>query len=101
MTRILLVDDNEMNLDMLSRRLERKGFQVLPVADGRAALEVARQQALDLILLDMSLPEMSGCEVASALKSLSPRMPASQTVSARLLPAAMTSIPSRSSWNAC
>lgn len=69
MTRILLVDDNEMNLDMLSRRLERKGFQVLPVADGRAALEVARQQALDLILLDMSLPEMSGCEVASALKS--------------------------------
>jgi two-component system cell cycle response regulator DivK len=68
MKRILLVDDNEMNLDMLSRRLERRGFSVVSAADGRQALTKAYEAKPDLILLDMSLPEISGFEVASMLR---------------------------------
>jgi two-component system, cell cycle response regulator DivK len=68
MKRILLVDDNEMNLDMLSRRLERRGFSVVSAADGRQALSKAYEAKPDLILLDMSLPEISGFEVASMLR---------------------------------
>lgn len=69
MTRILLVDDNEMNLDMLSRRLERRGFSVISAIDGRQALAKAYEAKPDLILLDMSLPEISGIEVAKELRT--------------------------------
>jgi len=65
---ILLVDDNEMNLDMLSRRLERRGFNVVSATDGRQALTKAYETRPDLILLDMSLPEISGIEVAKVLR---------------------------------
>jgi two-component system cell cycle response regulator DivK len=65
---ILLVDDNEMNLDMLSRRLERRGFNVVSATDGRQALAKAYEVRPDLILLDMSLPEISGIEVAKVLR---------------------------------
>ncbi|MBI2394572.1 MAG: response regulator [Deltaproteobacteria bacterium] len=69
MARILLVEDNEMNRDMLSRRLVRKGHEVLVAVDGEAGIELARAQAPDLILLDMSLPVLDGWEAARRLKS--------------------------------
>ena len=68
MPKILLVEDNEMNRDMLVRRLERRGFEVSSAADGQEALTLARTQLPDLILLDMSLPEIDGWEVARRLK---------------------------------
>jgi CheY-like chemotaxis protein len=69
MTRILLVEDNEMNRDMLSRRLKKKGFDVLQALDGQQGVEMARSECPDLILLDMSLPVMDGWEAAGVLKS--------------------------------
>ena len=68
MLRILLVDDNDLNLDMLSRRLERKGYEVIPVSTGRTALVAVQELHPDLILLDMSLPDLNGWEVAQQLK---------------------------------
>ena len=68
MPKILLVEDNEMNRDMLARRLQHRGFQVTTAGDGRQGLELARMQRPDMILLDMSLPEMDGWEVARELK---------------------------------
>lgn len=68
MARILLVEDNEMNRDMLSRRLERKGFEVTMAVDGREGVERARAGGYDLILMDMSLPEVSGWEAARQLR---------------------------------
>jgi CheY-like chemotaxis protein len=70
--RILLVEDNELNRDMLSRRLERKGYQVLMAADGRTGVELARTAAPDLILMDMRLPEIDGCAATRELKSNPP-----------------------------
>jgi two-component system, cell cycle response regulator DivK len=67
--RILLVEDNEMNRDMLSRRLERRGYAVSVAEDGIQGLKMAKELLPDLMLLDMSLPEMDGWEVASRLKS--------------------------------
>ena len=69
MTRILLVEDNEMNRDMLSRRLIKKGFEVLIAEDGQKGHDMAHENKPDLILLDMSLPIMDGWEVASKLKA--------------------------------
>ena len=69
MTRILLVEDNEMNRDMLSRRLKRKGFEVIIAEDGRAGVDLASAERPDLILLDMSLPVMDGWEAAGHLKA--------------------------------
>src|SRR5512145_1992821 len=69
MAKILLVEDNEMNRDMLSRRLERKGFETLVAVDGQQGLEVAASQKPDLILMDMSLPVMDGWEATRRLKS--------------------------------
>jgi CheY-like chemotaxis protein len=69
MSRILIVEDNEMNRDMLSRRLERRGYEVILAMDGRLGLAVARTESPDLILMDMSLPEIDGWEVARRLKS--------------------------------
>jgi two-component system, cell cycle response regulator DivK len=69
MARILLVEDNEMNRDMLSRRLERKGHQVLIATDGQQALDLALAEAPELILMDMSLPVMDGWEATRRLKA--------------------------------
>ncbi len=67
--RILLVEDNEMNRDMLSRRLMRKGFTVNMAGDGAEGLEMAAAMRPDLILLDMSLPLVDGWEAARRLKA--------------------------------
>jgi CheY-like chemotaxis protein len=69
MARILVIEDNEMNRDMLSRRLARKGYQVILATDGRHGISAARDEAPDLILMDMSLPEMDGWEAARHLKT--------------------------------
>ena len=68
MTKILLVEDNEMNRDMLSRRLVRKKYEVLVAADGKESVEKALSEAPDLILMDMSLPVMDGWEATRRLK---------------------------------
>jgi CheY-like chemotaxis protein len=68
MAKILLVEDNEMNRDMLSRRLMKKGYDVVMAVDGREGVEKAAELAPDLILLDMSLPVMDGWEAARHLK---------------------------------
>ena len=70
MTRILLVEDNEMNRDMLSRRLERRGYQVLLAVDGGQGVDVARTEAPDLVLMDMSLPVLDGWEATRRLKAM-------------------------------
>ena len=69
MAKILLVEDNEMNRDMLSRRLQRKGFEVLLALDGVEGLELAGAQQPDLILMDMSLPVLDGWEATRRLKA--------------------------------
>jgi CheY-like chemotaxis protein len=69
MPRILLVEDNEMNRDMLSRRLERKGFEVVIAIDGGQGVEMAKSQAPDLILMDMSLPVLDGWEATRRVKA--------------------------------
>jgi CheY-like chemotaxis protein len=69
MTKILLVEDNEMNRDMLSRRLERKGFQVLFAVDGAEGVALAGSVAPDLILMDMDLPVVDGWEATRRLKA--------------------------------
>ncbi|HYK89989.1 MAG TPA: response regulator [Acidobacteriota bacterium] len=69
MPKILLVEDNEMNRDMLARRLERKGYQVVVAVDGGSGVSMGRSEAPDLILMDMSLPVMDGWEATRQLKS--------------------------------
>ncbi len=69
MTKILLVEDNEMNRDMLSRRLTRKGFEVLVAVDGQEGVTLAGAETPDLILLDMSLPVLDGWSAARQLKA--------------------------------
>lgn len=69
MSTILIVEDNEMNRDMLSRRLMRNGYQVLMAVDGETGIEMARTSAPDLILMDMSLPVMDGWEATRRMKS--------------------------------
>jgi CheY-like chemotaxis protein len=69
MTTILIVEDNEMNRDMLSRRLERKGYHVLIAMDGVMGIAVARANLPDLILMDMSLPVVDGWEATRRLKA--------------------------------
>ena len=69
MTKILLVEDNEMNRDMLSRRLTRKGFEVLIAVDGQEGVTLAGAERPDLILLDMSLPVLDGWSAARQLKA--------------------------------
>lgn len=69
MARILLVEDNEMNRDMLSRRLARKGYLVVMAVDGGQALAMALAEMPDLILMDMSLPVIDGWEVTRRLKA--------------------------------
>ena len=69
MPKVLLVEDNEMNRDMLSRRLERKGFDVVFALDGQAAVDMANSENPDLILMDMSLPVMDGWEATRQIKA--------------------------------
>jgi CheY-like chemotaxis protein len=69
MPRILLVEDNELNRDMLSRRLQRKGFEVDLAEDGRIGVEKGRAGGYDLILMDMSLPEVDGWEATRQLRA--------------------------------
>ncbi len=68
MAKILLVEDNEMNRDMLSRRLQRRGFEVVIAVDGQEGYDKAASERPQLILLDMSLPVIDGWEVARRLK---------------------------------
>ena len=69
MPKILLVEDNEMNRDMLSRRLQRRGYHIVTAEDGEQGLSMARAETPDLILMDITLPEMDGWEVARLLKA--------------------------------
>ena len=69
MPKILLVEDNEMNRDMLSRRLQRRGFEVICAPDGQEGVELAEREQPDLILMDMSLPVMDGWEATRRLKA--------------------------------
>ncbi|HMQ34713.1 MAG TPA: response regulator [Chloroflexaceae bacterium] len=69
MAKILLVEDNEMNRDMLSRRLQRKGYEVLIAIDGEQGVAMARAEQPDLILMDMSLPVLDGWEATRAIKA--------------------------------
>ena len=75
MAKILLVEDNEMNRDMLSRRLERKGHEVLMAVDGAQGVEMAQTHAPDLILMDMSLPVLDGWEATRRIKAANKAIP--------------------------
>jgi two-component system cell cycle response regulator DivK len=69
MNKILLVEDNEMNRDMLSRRLGREGYEIAVAADGRQGVTMAKNGAFDLILMDMSLPVLDGWEATRELRA--------------------------------
>jgi len=69
MAKILLVEDNEMNRDMLSRRLSKKGYEIVVATDGKQGVDTALRLRPDLILMDMSLPEMDGWEATRQLKA--------------------------------
>lgn len=69
MAKILIVEDNVENWDMLSRRLQRRGYEVVIAGDGQQALDMARTEAPDLILMDMNLPVMDGWEATRRLKA--------------------------------
>jgi CheY-like chemotaxis protein len=69
MPRILLVEDNEFNRDMLSRRLQRKGFEVIIAEDGSQGIRLAREGHPDIILMDMDLPVLDGWEATRRLKA--------------------------------
>ena len=68
MSKILIVEDNEMNRDMLSRRLERKGYDVVMAEDGKKGVDMSKSENPDLILMDLSLPVMDGWEATSTIK---------------------------------
>ena len=69
MSKILLVEDNEMNRDMLSRRLKRRGYEILIAVDGAEGVAIATAEKPDLILMDMSLPIMDGWEATKKIKA--------------------------------
>ena len=69
MRRILLVEDNEMNRDMLSRRLRRRGYEVIIAVDGQQGVAMAQSSSPDIVLMDMSLPVMDGWEATRTLKA--------------------------------
>jgi len=75
MAKLLLVEDNEMNRDMLSRRLERKGYTVVCAMDGDQAIKMAQSETPALILMDMSLPVLDGWEATKRIKSVKPSLP--------------------------
>jgi CheY-like chemotaxis protein len=67
-TKVLLVEDNEMNRDMLSRRLIKRGYEIVMAVDGQQGVDLAATESPDIILLDMSLPVMDGWDAARAIK---------------------------------
>ena len=69
MAKILLVEDNEMNRDMLSRRLQRRGHEVVCAVDGAEGVEIARREVPGLILMDMTLPVLDGWQASRQLKA--------------------------------
>jgi CheY-like chemotaxis protein len=69
MTRILLVEDNEMNRDMLSRRLIRRGYEVIMAENGQLGIDMVHREQPDIVLMDMSLPEVDGWEATRRLRS--------------------------------
>ena len=69
MAKILIVEDNELNRDMLSRRLMRKGFEIVMAEDGQKGVEMSLSENPDLILMDLSLPIMDGWEATSTIKN--------------------------------
>jgi CheY-like chemotaxis protein len=71
----MLVEDNEMNRDMLSRRLERKGYAVVCALDGEQAIQMAADESPALILMDMSLPVLDGWEATRRIKATNPATP--------------------------
>ena len=77
MTKILIVEDNEMNRDMLSRRLERRGFTVVMAVDGAEGVAMSKTEVPDIVLMDMSLPIMNGWEATRAIRAddLTARIP--------------------------
>jgi len=76
MSKILLVEDNEMNRDMLTRRLERKGYEVVIAVDGQAGIDMASSASPDIILMDLSLPVIDGWEATRQIKA----NPATQSI---------------------
>ncbi len=75
MPRLLLIDDNAENRDWLSRRLERRGFEVLLAEDGRAGIDTALAEKPDLILMDMNMPQVDGWEATRQIKTAMPAVP--------------------------
>ena len=69
MSKILLVEDNEMNRDMLTRRLERKGFEIVIAVDGQVGVDMASSASPDIILMDLSLPVIDGWEATRRIKA--------------------------------
>ena len=69
MTKIRLIEDNEMNRDMLARRLKRRGYEVIVAVDGQAGIDMAHSENPDLILMDLSLPVIDGWTATSQLKA--------------------------------
>jgi two-component system, cell cycle response regulator DivK len=69
MAKILIVEDNEMNLDMLTRRLTKRGYEIVAATDGLEGIQLANQEQPDLVLMDMSLPKMDGWEATKHLKT--------------------------------
>ena len=67
--KILIIEDNELNLDMLTRRLERKGFSVISAVDGLSGIEKANKEKPELIIMDLSLPILDGWDAAKKLKA--------------------------------
>ena len=75
MKKILLVEDNEMNRDMLSRRLERKGYSIVMAVDGQQAVDMAVSETPALILMDMSLPVLDGWEATRQIRATGSKVP--------------------------
>ena len=75
MAKILLVEDNEMNRDMLSRRLERRGYEVICAVDGEQAVAMAQSESPALILMDMGLPGLDGWEATRRIKAMKQTIP--------------------------
>ena len=69
MAKILYVEDNEMNRDMLSRRLSRRGYEVIMAVDGQAGIDMMRSEAPDIVLMDMGLPVLDGWEATVQAKA--------------------------------
>jgi two-component system cell cycle response regulator DivK len=70
MSKLLIIEDNETNRDLLSRRLQRRGYEIILAVDGQQGVEMARSEMPNLILMDMALPVVDGWEATRRLKSI-------------------------------